>query len=531
MESENSFKLPPSCGSPSENENDGVHDSGCAHLLGGSPHENPVVREDEVNGRTHESISEIEVVDEPPFDEDMDMTPPRLQFPVELSETVSVTEIVSLSSEGKAENGFSTANGSNRLGIGKEDILFESTREINAPVLSGTKRPRTTSSDQRPSVRVIYNSIARESRQKLEELLKQWSEWHARHCSSTNDSNEVLESGEEMYFPALDVGSGKGFTVPFWIDNQLRNPLSKEIIPLDGTSIPLYDRGFSLALRSDDGTINLESNLDVLNTSRCFNCGSYNHSLRECPKPRDNIAVNNARQQQKSRRSQNISSRNPTRYYQSSPHGKFDGLRPGVLDSETRKLLGLGELDPPPWLTRMREIGYPPGYLDLEDLNQPSGITIFADEEKIQRETEEGEILEVGYPEPPKKMSPETPRKTNVEFPGVNAPIPENADRRRWEAGSSSSNFSRSHSHRRYDLSADSFSRGHYYGSDDRHGDYQDDAPPGTDSRSSSYRYGSYGSSYPSYSPTSNYSGRRSLNNGRSLSSRSRRSPIEHVGQ
>lgn len=76
--------------------------------------------------------------------------------------------------------------------------------------------------------------------------------------------------------------------------------------------------------------------------SRCFNCGSYSHSLKECPKPRDNAAVNNARQQQKSRRNQNSASRNPTRYYQKSSGGKYDGLRPGALDVETRQLLGLG---------------------------------------------------------------------------------------------------------------------------------------------------------------------------------------------
>lgn len=82
--------------------------------------------------------------------------------------------------------------------------------------------------------------------------------------------------------------------------------------------------------------------LEIFNASRCFNCGSYNHSLKECPKPRDNVAVNNARKELKSKRNQSAGSRNPTRYYQSSPGGKYDGLRPGVLDVETRKLLGLG---------------------------------------------------------------------------------------------------------------------------------------------------------------------------------------------
>ncbi|PNX86065.1 zinc finger CCHC domain-containing protein, partial [Trifolium pratense] len=76
--------------------------------------------------------------------------------------------------------------------------------------------------------------------------------------------------------------------------------------------------------------------------SRCFNCGSYSHALRECTRPRDNVAVNNARKQLKSRRNQNSSSRNPTRYYQDSPTGKYAGLRPGALDDATRQLLGLG---------------------------------------------------------------------------------------------------------------------------------------------------------------------------------------------
>lgn len=76
--------------------------------------------------------------------------------------------------------------------------------------------------------------------------------------------------------------------------------------------------------------------------SRCFNCGSYSHSLKECPKPRDKDAVNNARKQHKSKRSQNSASRNAMRYYQNSAGGKYDGLRPGALDAETRQLLGLG---------------------------------------------------------------------------------------------------------------------------------------------------------------------------------------------
>lgn len=73
--------------------------------------------------------------------------------------------------------------------------------------------------------------------------------------------------------------------------------------------------------------------------SRCFNCGSYNHSLKDCRKPRDNAAVNNARNKYK--KQHNSASRNSTRYYQNSRGGKYDDLRPGTLDAETRQLLGL----------------------------------------------------------------------------------------------------------------------------------------------------------------------------------------------
>lgn len=134
------------------------------------------------------------------------------------------------------------------------------------------------------------------------------------------------------------------------------------------------------------------------------------------------------------------------------------------------------ELDPPPWLHRMRELGYPPGYLgkflmdqtvkwlssslchhciyhhfhEMKDIfvhdlvvsafclyllavedDHHSGITIYGEEESKEEEeevkAEEGEILE-------KASSPQEPeRKMTVEFPGINAPIPDNADLWLWQ--------------------------------------------------------------------------------------------------
>jgi len=55
----------------------------------------------------------------------------------------------------------------------------------------------------------------------------------------------------------------------------------------------------------------------------------------------------------------------PGRYFLSpaeASSGEFAGLEPGRLSGDLRAALGIGRLDPPPWLQRMRELGYPPGW-------------------------------------------------------------------------------------------------------------------------------------------------------------------------
>ncbi|XP_059670548.1 uncharacterized protein LOC132316065 [Cornus florida] len=504
METEELIGLPAS--SSSDSEKNDIHNSNSEPEMD-SQCSNSEIKEDELNGEILDNRGEIGNKDRQlllaaDIDEDLVDNPSILQVSVELTETVAVSEKINcLNTKICTENGFIAVRGGSPISNHEKDVSS----------ISGVKRARVAV-DEQPSVHVMYNSLTRDSKRKLGELLQLWSEWHAQHCSASHDSNEVLESGEETYFPALHVGLDKPSAVSFWMDNQTRNLQSKEFVPLESNSVPLYDRGYSL-----------EGGLEIVDASRCFNCGSYNHSMKECPKPRNNVAVNSARKQHKSRRNQSASSRNPTRYYQSSPGGKYDGLRPGVLGAETRQLLGLGELDPPPWLNRMREIGYPPGYIDPEEEDKPSGITIFGEEES-KEEKEDGEILEKDCPDPPTKMS--------VEFPGINAPIPENADERRWAARPSSSDHSRSRSQRIVNHSSEPISTGSR--TEQRFSrDYRYEGPPGCDLGFSpalpnhSQRYG-YDSSYASYSPGGDLP--RSPSFGRSLSDRDRRSPLVHDG-
>ncbi len=52
------------------------------------------------------------------------------------------------------------------------------------------------------------------------------------------------------------------------------------------------------------------------------------------------------------------------RYFLQTAAGdaEVSDLEPGVLSQELQAALGLDPEDPPPWLHRMRQMGYPPGY-------------------------------------------------------------------------------------------------------------------------------------------------------------------------
>ncbi|GLU10823.1 hypothetical protein SLE2022_276040 [Rubroshorea leprosula] len=407
-----------------------------------------------------------------------------------LSKTVTVEE--------KLDSSISRMEADDHLNVQNGSPIQNAIVDGTSISSSSIKKVGMANDDQQPSVHVIYSSLTRASKQKLEEVLQEWSKWQAEHGSSSQDENEIIESGEKTYFPALWVGIEKTSAVSFWIDSQTSNEHDKGFIPLDSDTVPLYDRGYAFGLTSADGSSKLEGGLEIIrDASRCFNCGSYSHSLKQCPKPRDNAAVIEARKQHNLKRNQSAGSHNSIRYYQSSQGGKFDDLKPASLTAETRQLLGLGEFDPPPWLNRMREIGYPPGYLDLDDEDQPSGIIIYTDGVFVEGQ-EDGEISEM-KDETIDSERPNKRRKMTIEFPGINAPIPEGADAKRWAhapaPAPSSSGPSRNRSPQRSSLHSEHGSRGYHH--EQRYRNFRDDGPPGVDpgfslSRSYPPRYDSY---------------------------------------
>ncbi len=97
-------------------------------------------------------------------------------------------------------------------------------------------------------------------------------------------------------------------------------------------------------------------------------------------------------------------------------------VRPGAISNELRALLGMREGDPPPYLARMRQLGYPPGYLGNPDQ---------ADEEEPALQL---------FDEPPASTSASAragplappPGAPLVDFEGLNVPPPSGSNEREW---------------------------------------------------------------------------------------------------
>ncbi|BDA45370.1 probable zinc finger CCHC domain-containing protein 8 at N-terminal half [Coccomyxa sp. Obi] len=172
----------------------------------------------------------------------------------------------------------------------------------------------------------------------------------------------------------------------------------------------------------------------VMSTSRrprprCFNCGSYYHALKDCLHSKDSDAISRARSEHSERGRNGF--HGSSRYFlqTGASDAEFSDLEPGVLSQELRAAMGLKHEDPPPWLHRMRQMGYPPGYRRQAQEDSDNEMLIFEDsgaemgprngnaacaDQNGDVNGHGGEVEEL------------------VAFPGLNAPIPANADPAVW---------------------------------------------------------------------------------------------------
>lgn len=142
-----------------------------------------------------------------------------------------------------------------------------------------------------------------------------------------------------------------------------------------------------------------EPTTERVSKNSCFNCNG-NHNLSECPEPRDprRIAQN--------RKAHQNSAANSSRFFE---EGKREGIVPGLPSPALRNALGLRKDEVPEYIYRLRELGYPPGWLRHAEIRE-SGLGIYTQGgERIQ----EGQSKEVHY----------DTRKL-IAWPGFNTDLP-----------------------------------------------------------------------------------------------------------
>ncbi|XP_066509986.1 zinc finger CCHC domain-containing protein 8-like [Hoplias malabaricus] len=234
------------------------------------------------------------------------------------------------------------------------------------------------------------NSISKEHRQEIEDHLfgliqkhqqeqnneKQGSALQVKPQNSSFVMEEIQETkvastGKQIKDAFTVVGSVLYFT-SFCLD-KLGQPLLNDNPQLtEGWEIPKYQQVFGqvIALEGQDVQIKEKRPKPC-----CFNCGGEGHQLRDCPEPKDMARINEKRKEfaQVNSQGNNVSNQ---RYHEEEVEERFAKYKPGIISKELLDALGVVSNTLPPFIYRMRSLGYPPGWLKEAEMEH-SGLTLY----------------------------------------------------------------------------------------------------------------------------------------------------------
>lgn len=157
-------------------------------------------------------------------------------------------------------------------------------------------------------------------------------------------------------------------------------------------SIPAYDSRLKFSILTEESATEAtpKTNKNRANLQLCWNCGSSDHSLRECKQPRNSRKISKNRKDFISTKSNSgfIFQR-----YHVEKEQKYGHFRPGKISKQLRKALGLSSRQLPVHIYNMRLMGYPPGWLEEAKISH-SGISLFdaVGSEVADPADEEGEV-------------------------------------------------------------------------------------------------------------------------------------------
>ncbi|XP_060739151.1 zinc finger CCHC domain-containing protein 8 [Tachysurus vachellii] len=280
-----------------------------------------------------------------------------------------------------------------------------------------------------PLCQILFgnNTISKQSRQDIEDYIVSLIHQHqfqqnngqqasALHPQPQNSSfvidenqgtNAEASTGKHIRDAFCVVGSVLYFT-SFCLD-KLGQPLLNENPQLtDGWDVPKYQQVFGQVIALEGQEVQIKEKRPK---PCCFNCGAEDHQLRDCPKPRDMARINEKRKEFAQVNQGTVL--NKQRYHADEVEERFSKYKPGVVSKELLDALGIVANTLPPFIYRMRELGYPPGWLKEAELEN-SGLMLY-DGKTSGEEDSNGPKQNVCYDV--SKL---------VDFPGFNVSAPPN---------------------------------------------------------------------------------------------------------
>lgn len=202
----------------------------------------------------------------------------------------------------------------------------------------------------------------------------------------------------------------------FFIDNKGDKDAFTRFMSTDGTrntdKHPSYRTDDFIQLDDSEPEESASGDAPPQPSVVCFNCGGK-HFLNECTKDIDMARVSQKRREMA--RERDVAPKK-LRYFEHEMLSQR--FQPGKYSKELRNALDLHPEDLPPFIYRMRVLGYPPGWLTYAEVEN-SGLKIYGldDPDKRDENTEDREVhcddKQVQYD--PARL---------VDFPGFNVPVP-----------------------------------------------------------------------------------------------------------
>ncbi|XP_037672664.1 zinc finger CCHC domain-containing protein 8 isoform X2 [Choloepus didactylus] len=259
-----------------------------------------------------------------------------------------------------------------------------------------------------PLLQILFmnNVISKQYHQEIEEfvsnLVKRFEEQQKNDVEKTSfnllpqPSSIMLEEDQKVEESCSVKNNKEAFSVVgsvlyftnFCLD-KLGQPLLNENPQLtEGWEIPKYQQVFSQIVSLEGQEIQVKAKRPK---PHCFNCGSEEHQMKDCPMPRNAARISEKRKEYMDACGEANNQNFQQRYHAEEVEERFGRFKPGVISEELQDALGVTDKSLPPFIYRMRQLGYPPGWLKEAELEN-SGLALYDGKDDADGETEAGEV-------------------------------------------------------------------------------------------------------------------------------------------